>query len=123
MRPNNSLIVNGVATNANFVSSTVFADCIVRASAQIVVSSGSCVGTFVWQGSNDQGFPSSVYQPTNWNTIGSTASIVCSTTPSAKVFLLPLTEMSYEYIRIAFTDASAGSANGVVNVRMKSMGL
>lgn len=125
MRAVNSLIGTGVAGTASFNTNPVWATDLVRASFQILVSSGSCVGTFVIQGSNDQstGVPANQFTPTNWVTIGSTASVVCSTTAASKAFLIPSTELSYEYIKIRFTDGSAASAIGVVQIRMKGMAL
>lgn len=130
MRPNNwQVIVGGVAgTATSFASSSCWAMDIVRLSYQVVVSSGSVAGTFVVQGSNDKsygqgGVPVGQYIPTNWNTIGSSTTIICSTTATSKVFLAPATEVCYEHVRFVFTDASAGSALGLFDIRAKTLGL
>lgn len=125
MRAVNNLIGTGTAGTASFSTNPVWAMDLIRASFQILVSSGSCVGTFVIQASNDQavGVPAAQFTPTNWVTVGSTASVVCSTTASSKVFLLPSTEFAYEYLRIRYTDGSGAAALGVVQIRMKGMAL
>ncbi len=125
MRPFNSqFLTSGVTGSGSFsISSSIYADSIVRASFQFTVSSGSCVGTFQIQGSNDQavGIPANQFTPTNWSTITS-ASVSCSTTALSKVFMILPIETSYEYMRVQFTDGSAGAANGLVNGRCKGVG-
>lgn len=127
LRISNQAIASNVSNSASFNSSVLWSDSILRASFQIVVSSGSCGGTFKIQGSNDlaQGLPANQFLPTNWINIGSTSIITCSTSAigSSSVFLIPYTELVYEYVRIAFVDLSGGSANGVVTIRAKTAGL
>lgn len=126
MRPSNSLIVNGVSNSASFNSSVIWSNDIVRASYQVVVSSGSCVGSFRVQGSNDlaTGLPPNQFNPTNWNNIGSSSIISCSVTATAQTsFLVPAFDTGYEYMRVSYVDASGGSANGLVSIRIKAMGL
>ncbi len=83
------------------------------------------MGAFRLDGSQDQatGVPAGQFQPTNWNSLGSTSTVVCSTTATAKVFMIPATELCHEYLRVVFTDASAAAALGTFNVRLKSDGL
>jgi hypothetical protein len=126
MRPNNSIIVSGGnASTASFVSTVIYATDIVRASFQIFVSSGSANGTIQLQASNQQatGAPANQFIPTQWSVVGSSTTVICSSTATIKTFLLPSTELSYEYLRIVFTDSVAAASPGLVNVRMKSIGL
>ena len=90
----------------------------------MTVSSGSAVGLAQVQASNDQakGLPPGQFIPTNWSNVG-TASVQCSTTATATTFLIPSTEMSYEYLRVAWFDQSSGSANGLMSIRAVSKGL
>lgn len=125
MRPSNSLIAsNGLSGTASFVSSVVWGWDIVRFSVQVTVSSGSMVGTFQMQGSNDQaqGLPPNQFQPTNWNNIG-TSSVVASSSATALSFLIIATESSYEYLRLRYVDGSAGASLGLWNARLKAMAL
>jgi len=124
MRPSNSLIVNGVSCSNTFNSNVVWAWDIVRCSFQFTVSSGSCAGTFKLQASNDiaQGLPANQFVPTNWNDIGSTT-VSCSSTASLRSFLSPSVDIGYEYVRGVWTDASGGSADGVVSVRFVAKAL
>lgn len=125
MRPCNSqFLSNGVTGSASFsISSAIYSDCIVRASFQFTVGSGSVAGTFQMQGSNDQsiGIPANQFTPTNWSTITS-ASVVASSTSTARTFMILPIETSYEYMRVTFTDNSGGTANGLVNGRVKGIG-
>lgn len=125
MRPSNSLIIsNGTSGTASYVSSVVWGWDIVRFSVQVTVGSGSVVGTFQMQGSNDiaTGLPPNQFQPTNWNNIG-TASVVASSSATALSFLIVTTESSYEYLRLRYADSSAGAALGLFNARFKAMAL
>jgi len=124
MRPSNSLMGNPLGGATSSSSNAMWATDIVRASFQIYIN-GPLSGTFKIQASNDQaqGVPASQFAPSNWVTIGSTASIVASTTSAASTFLFPAIEVSYEYLRINYTDSSSGSANGSVSMRMKTLAL
>lgn len=124
MRPSNSLIVNGVSCSNTFNSNVVWATDIVRCSFQMTVSSGRCAGSFKLQGSNDfaTGLPPNQFNPTNWNDIGST-SVSCSSTATARSFLSPAVDIGYEYVRGVWSDASGGSADGVVSVRFVAKAL
>lgn len=125
MRPSNSqFLTNGIVGSASFsISSSIYSDCIVRASFQFTCASGSMAGTFQMQGSNDQavGAPANQFTPTNWSTITS-ASVTASTTSTSRTFMILPIETSYEYLRVSFTDNSGGTANGLVNGRLKGIG-
>ncbi len=111
-------ITNGTAGTASFVSSAFYMWDTVRISGQAVVSSGSFVGSFTLQVSNDKPvgqFPSQ-FQPTNWNSIGSTTILAnASTSATVKSFMFPQTEVCYSYGRIVYTDGSAAAALGSYN--------
>lgn len=125
MRPfNTQFLTGGVTGSASFsISSAIYSDCIVRASFQFTISSGSMLGTFQLQGSNDQsvGVPANQFTPTNWSTITS-ASVTASVSTTAKTFMILPIECAYEYIRVQFSDLSGGTANGLVNGRSKGIG-
>lgn len=125
MRPNNFMLSTGLCGTASFTSSASWFSGVVRASFQVVVSSGSCVGTFQLQGSNDKAFgqPQGVFQPTNWNVIGSSTTVSCSSTATVRSVMMPATELAYEYCRVVFTDGSAAAALGTFNVNAKTDGL
>ncbi len=124
MRPVNNLVVNQQAVGtASFISPAIWTYDTVRASFQVVISSGTCNGTFDIQGSNDQAvgkFPNQ-YEPTLWNTLTS-MSVVCSTSAGASFFILQ-SEFAYEYLRVKFTAANGGAALGTATVRMKAFNI
>lgn len=124
MRPSNTGY--SIVTGANSVSSALWATDIIRTSVQITIGSGDVVGTFRIQGSNDlaSGKYPHLFTPTNWFTVGSAQTIVCSNSTSGSgIFVVPSFETSYEYLRIQFTDGSGAAAVGVVNVRFAAKGL
>jgi hypothetical protein len=116
---NFAAFTNGVAgTSSSFASSAFFLWDTVRLSGQAVVSSGTFNGSFALQVSNDKAvgaFPGQ-FQPTNWNTLGSTTVLAnASASATVKSFMFPTTELSYAYGRIVFTDGSSGTALGSYN--------
>lgn len=119
-------IVNGMSGTASFTSSSFWMWETFRLSGQVAVSSGSFVGNVALQVSNDRpsGAFQSQFQPTNWNTIGSTTQLLnCSTTATVRSFMFPVTDMGYAYGRVVFTDLSAGAAVGVFSVNIYALGL
>jgi hypothetical protein len=128
MKPSNyPIVTSGLCGTASFASSSTWSWNIVRGSCQIVVT-GACVGTFRLEASNDQGYgaggrPVGDYIPSNWNVIGSASTLVCSTTAATSRFLIPLTELCYEHVRLFYSDGSAGAATGTFNARMMTFGL
>lgn len=125
LRPDNfSIITNGTAGTASFTSSSFWMWGTHRLSGQAVVSSGSLVGTFTLQVSNDKamGAFQGQFQPTNWNTIGSTTQLLnCSSSATVKSFMFPYTEVCYQYGRVVYTDQSSGAAVGLFNFNMNTM--
>lgn len=120
MLPSNSALINAVAANANINSTIAWADKIVRASFQ-VSTTGTAAGSLQVQVSNDiaVGAYPNKFIPTNWGNLGSALSV----TTGPAVFFISETEMSYEYIRVVYTDSTSGAATGTITVRMKSMSL
>lgn len=120
MLPNNDLIMSNLATSANQTSKIQWSQKIVRASFQIVVTGSASAGSLQLQWSNDLAignFPW-IFIPTNWTNLGTSVAV-----SGAAVLSIPLTELSYEYLQLIYTDTSSGAGNGVLNARMKSMGL
>lgn len=121
MRPNRATIVKpGQAANVSANVGVVYADCMVRASWQIVTSD-AVNGAFKVQASNDMpvGVAINAFVPTNWNDITS-ATVTLSGT--GLVGLIPSQELSYAYLRIVFTDASGGTSAGSYSINMSSIG-
>lgn len=127
MRPDLfNAITNGTAGTASVTSQAFWLLSTVKISGQAIVTAGPLVGTFTFQFSNDKavGAPPNTFQPTNWNTIGSTTQMVnCSTTATIRSFLLPQFETSYEYGRVVYTDQSAAAALGSFSFQVKTIAL
>lgn len=119
MRPNNNPILTAVAANSNQSSQAQWAWDMVRASFQLVAT-GTAAGTIQIQASNDKsvGLPPNQFQPTNWSNIGSSVTV-----SGAGAYIVPELELSYEYVRLVYTDTSGGSATGTLSARIKSMAL
>jgi len=99
---------------ANVSSSAVFAANLLYCSAQITAT-GTEVGSLKLQASNDNldAVPSST--PTNWSDIPS-ATVAVS---SAGAYLIPSTQICYQYVRLVYTHTS-GSGN--ITAVFKSIG-
>jgi hypothetical protein len=127
MRVNNALVANGfsVGTTSGFLSSAFWIQDVIRASFQFTVSSGSVNGAFIIQASNDQAFGANPnqFQPTNWNSLGSVTVVCSNTTQGQGTFLIQAVDLGYEYGRVSFTPGNNGAAPGLVNVRMKVIGV
>ncbi len=113
MRPNNNPLNFGTvlapdyspAMTGNLTSVAQWADCIVRASFQVVVT-GNAVGTIQAQGANQQAFglPANQFQPLNWSNVGGSAVAVSG--PGS--FLFPQFDSSYEYLRLKWVNTGTG---------------
>lgn len=121
---NSQFVTGGTVGTASFISSAVWSYDIIKASFQFTMSSGSLNGTFNIQGSNDlsQGLPPNMFTPTNWNTITS-ASVVASSTAAGQTFMILPIDCCYEYLRLSFTAGNGGAALGLVNGRIKTIGI
>lgn len=117
----NDLIADSFPAQTSSSSCVIWSQKIVRASFQVSVSSGTLSGTFTLQASNDQAtgkFPNQ-FIPTNWSVVGSSTTVIASSTGAAATFMIPATELSFEYLRLVYT---ANAANGIYSVRMKTEG-
>jgi hypothetical protein len=78
------------------------------ASQQLLYCSAQCTGvssgTLVIQASNDHLF-SPTLAPTNWATIATV------TITGAGSFMIPTTQIAYEYIRVLYTGAGTATVN------------
>lgn len=125
MRQINQQVVTTLSVGTgSFVSSSFWMADIVRASFQVLVSSGTCNGTFILQASNDQavGAFQNQFSPANWNSLNS-VTLVCSTTATGQAFYIQPVETCYEYGRIQFTAGNGGAAQGTVTIRMKGFNI
>lgn len=73
-----------------------------------VSSTGAGAGTLKLQASNDQPVQSNVV-PTNWSDVP-TASVAVS---GAGAFLIPKTDLCYEWIRLVYTNSGTGTISAV----------
>jgi len=129
MKPSNYAVWTNATLAQATTSTSTWAYGVVRASYHITISSGSCVGTFRVQGSNDQSYdqggrPVGSFLPSNWVTLGSTSQLAFCTTAVATIqAFIPAFETCYEHLRLVFADGSAGAAVGVVSARVKTFSL
>lgn len=116
-------VASSYPSQTNTTSFILWSYSIIRASVQISISSGTMNGTFALQGSNDKAtgqYPNS-FVPTNWNTVGGSTSIICSTTAAgASSFLLGPIEPCYEWLRLNYTAGNSGAALGLYSVNVKN---
>lgn len=122
MRPSNSLIAQ-VDSSASFTSQVVYAWDIVRASFQVNSLAGAFNGTLQVQASNQNatGLPPNQFIPTQWSNVSS-ATVVASSSPSQRSFLIMPIECAYQYLRVTYTPTTAGIV-GSVSIMMKAMAL
>jgi hypothetical protein len=127
LRPQNCPIQFGgvpggtsVPANINQSSQAIWSDDILLYSFQLVAT-GTAAGTIQIQASDDKavGVPANQYQPTNWNNIGTAVAV----SGAGSYLVPPPYEISYEYLRLVYTDTSGGTATGNISARMKSMAL
>lgn len=111
MRPNNFDIIK-LQSAASINSVAVLTENVLQCSVQFT-GTGSVVGTLKLQASNDKVF--SPNAPVNWNDIPSATVSVSA----AGSFLIPKTELCYQYIRAVFT-LSSGSGN--MSAQLKTIG-
>lgn len=120
MRPLNDILLSAVDVSTSQASSAFDCSFIIRASIQAVFT-GSPNGLLSFQASNDAGIASgglpNQFIPTNWSVIQNGNMFV----NAAGVWLMPETEMSYQYLRVVFTPVPVSS--GTMTVRIKSVGI
>lgn len=82
-----------------------------QASAQITAT-GSAVGTLKMQASNDE--PLNGSAPVNWSDIPSATVAVAA----AGAFLIPKTDLCYQFVRLVYTNTGTGT----ISVVFKALG-
>lgn len=120
----NDQIISSYPSQTNSTSMQVWTNQLIRGSIQVSISSGSLNGTFSLQGSNDQSFGAfpPQFQPTNWNVVGGSTSMICSTSVAgAGSFMFGPFESQFEYLRIAFVAGNTGASLGLYSVRLKGI--
>jgi hypothetical protein len=111
MRPLNDNIILS-QTAATITTAAIPALNLFSCSAQIT-STGSGSGTLIIQASNDD--PTSpTMPPTNWSPIPSAT----VTVTGAGAFLIPKTDLCYQYVRLVYTNTGTGT----ISVVFKALG-
>jgi hypothetical protein len=109
-------VLDAVGTGTTRNSAAIDASNMLQVSAQCIAT-GSPTGAVKIQVSNDSpigmpGLSSSVWTPPNWTDLaGATIAVT-----SAASFLLPKTDICYQFIRFVYT----GSGTGTVTVNIKA---
>lgn len=113
MRPLNYEVFHAVSGATSLNGHSIPSQQVVAISMQAVVT-GSLMGTFKFQASNDNVY--SPNEPTHWSDI-TDASIEVS---SAGTYCIPFTEICYQYVRVVWV-RSSGTGN-LTTVRIKTVG-
>jgi hypothetical protein len=79
-----------------------------------IAATGAAGGTLVLQASNDESTSLIDFPPTNWSAIPS-ASV---TVTGAGAFLIPKTDLCYQFVRVVYTN----SGSGTISVVFKALG-
>lgn len=101
-----------VQTAATITSAAIPALNLFYASAQIAVT-GAGAGTLVLQASNDDSQAAN-FVPTNWSPIPSAT----VTVTGAGAFLIPKTDLCYQWVRLVYTNTGTGT----ISVVFKALG-
>ena len=116
----NSKAVSAQAMNTNFASPAFQLLQVNCFSFQAVFTGSSITGQFYLQGSCDpmDSKPGDSTNPTvtNWSTITGTQVAVIA----AGDYLWNISLVGYNYVRLAYTDSSGGTSNGVCNARFNA---
>lgn len=107
MRQENINIIP-LQTAATITSSAIFAANLFACSVQASAVGGSSAGTCKLQASNDAPTASNAV-PTNWSDIPSATVSVSA----AGAFLIPKTEICYQYVRVVYTNTGTGTISVV----------
>ena len=111
MRQENVNIIP-VQAAASINGSAIFAANLFSCSVQLAAT-GSAAGTMKLQASNDESNASG-FVPTNWSDIsGATVSV-----SGAGAFLIPKTDLCYQWVRVVYTN----SGTGTISVVFKALG-
>lgn len=77
-------------------------------SAQVTTTGAGAAGTFIIQASNDD-FTASNAVPVNWSAIPSATVTVAG----AGAFLIPKTDLCYQWVRLVYTNTGSGTVSAV----------
>lgn len=124
MRTFNRQIATATALNANSTSAAVQLKNILMYSIMCVIT-GTPTGTITLEGSNDPetndtmplGIPRPV--PTNWATIKDSN----ETVTAAGNVMYNVHSVAYNYVRVIYTDASAGASTAVMSIIVNGKGV
>lgn len=98
-------------TAANVSSAAISAENLFQISAQIAAVGAGAAGTMKLQASNDVNENFVVqFVPTNWSDIPSAT--IAVTAPGA--FLIPKTEICYQWVRVVYTNTGTGTISVVI---------
>lgn len=112
MRQENIIVIPSQAA-ATITSAAILSENLFSCSVQIDAVGGGAAGVAKLQASNDVPVAANAV-PTNWSDIPSgTVSI-----SGDGAFLIPKTDLSYQYIRLIYTN----SGTGTVSARLKALG-
>lgn len=111
MRQENIEIIPSQAAG-NITGSPIMAVNLLYVSAQVVTVGAGAAGTLKLQASNDD--PMNATTPVNWNDVTG-ASVATS---GAGAFLIPKTDLCYQYIRFVYTNTGTGT----LSARCKALG-
>jgi hypothetical protein len=121
MLQSNEIVLGPVTANATMAGNVQWVDKMLRVGVVAVVGAGTVNGSMQLQCSNDKaiGARPDRFQPTNWVNVGSSVAIATASSN----YLIPYTELSYEYIRVLYTDASGGAATSSIQINVALKGL
>lgn len=116
MRFLNEALISAGDISGDVTGSSVDSSFMLEVSLLAVVTGSSPNGTLALQGSNDMPVNGdlSPFTPTNWNNVATV------TVNSTGTFLIPVTSVSYQWLRAVYTRSSG---SGSLTARLKSNGV
>lgn len=121
MRDVQEILFNNVATDASINSAAIPIQQIYKMSAIVVAvdPNTNIDGSLQLQVSNDKAPAGNMapFTPTNWANLGSPITI-----DDAGIDLVSATDMSYRWLRAAYTDNSVGASDGTISVIVEMQG-
>jgi hypothetical protein len=112
MRFLQNTVLNAGVLGTSFTSAAIDASYLITISAIATISNTSTNGVVKFQASND----SAISAPVNWVDIPSAT----VTLTSAGSYIIPKTDLSYQWIRIVYTN---GGGSGVITINYKALGM
>lgn len=114
MRQSLTNLFTNLSTSISQFGPSIEVNQVWEASSQLSVV-GTAVGNFKLQCSND---PIQAGFPINWNDIPNTSIPIIG----PGIYLIPKTDIIYNYIRCAYIDTSSGTATGTISARLFTHG-